>query len=262
MPSDSQGNYSLPPGYLAVTGQTVLASQHNPPLEDLGTSMSSRYMRDGRTPMLGNIPMNGYRAKGAANAEDAQDYVTLAQVQALIATVAGVPTGALMPLTGMVVPASWIIANGQTLLRATYPSFWTWVQASQNLAATEGAKTVGQYGPGDGSTTFSVPNLYADNGYFIRPISSGRTIGTSQADDFKSHQHNASFVGDFVPPHTHEGQYFVLGVGYIISPGGNAGTSQTPPAGGHTPSGTVTVAANGGTETRPKNIAYPVIIKA
>lgn len=264
MPDDSGGNNSLPPGYLAVTGQTVLASQHNPPLEDLSASMSRRYMRDGRAPMLGDVPMNGYRAKAAANAIDPQDYVTLSQVQALIAAVAGVPTGALMPLTGSVVPTAWVVADGQTLSRATYPNFWTWVQASGNLAATEGAKTVGQYGPGDGSTTFSVPNLYADNGYFIRPISSGRLIGSVQADELKSHVHVATFVGNAVPDHQHGvGASFVgsgtgSDGGYILASGNNAITT---PAGGHVPSGTVSVNSTGGTETRPKNIAFPVIIK-
>ena len=60
MPDDSNGNYSLPNGYLAVTGQKVLPSNHNPPLEDIGTALTARYSRDGRAPMLGNVPMGGF----------------------------------------------------------------------------------------------------------------------------------------------------------------------------------------------------------
>jgi|SRR5215217_1287121 len=260
MPRDSAGNYSLPPGYLAVTGQTVLASQHNPPLEDLGAAMTASMPRDGRAPLLGNLPMNGYRATGAGNAVDPQDLVTLSQVQALLASVQGIPTGALIPLTGMVVPAAWVIANGQALLRATFQTFWTWVQASGNLAATEGAKTAGQYGPGDGSTTFTVPNLYADNGYFIRPISSGRTIGTVQADENKSHTHTGITSTD--GQHSHG--YTSPALNSFFGGGPNSGyVSSTPDntlqAGSH--SHTLTIDAVGGVEARPKNIAYPVLIK-
>lgn len=265
MPDDSAGNNSLTPGYLAVTGQTVLASQHNPPLEDISASLTRRYMRDGRAPMLGNIPMNGYRATGAGDAQDAQDYVTLAQVEALIAAISTIPTGLIVPYTisSSAAPAGYLFANGQTVSRSTYAVLWAAVSGGNNLAATEGAKTAGQYGPGDGSTTFSLPNLYADNGYFIRPISSGRTIGTVQADELKGHGHGATFQGDFVAPHVHEvGASFVgsgtgADGGYVFS-GSNL---QTTAAGGHTPSGTVTVAATVGVETRPKNIAFPVIIK-
>lgn len=229
----------------------------------MAAALNRRHFSDGRRPFIGDQNFNGYRATGAGNAIDAQDFVTLSQVQALIATVAGVPTGALIPLTGSVVPASWVIANGQALLRATYPTFWTWVQASGNLAPTEGAKTAGQYGPGDGSNTFTVPNLYADNGYFIRPISSGRSIGTVQADELKAHGHTAAFTGNPVAPHQHEYPSAIAPFGgSVFGSGTNANISGlTGLSGGHTPSGTVTVFATGGTETRPKNIAYPVIIK-
>lgn len=55
MPSDSNGNYSLPPGYLAVTGETIQASQHNPPLEDLATAVTGRLPRNGASPMTGPL---------------------------------------------------------------------------------------------------------------------------------------------------------------------------------------------------------------
>ncbi len=47
MPRDSNGNYSLPIGYLAVTGEPILASQHNPPLEDLAAAMTASLPRNG-----------------------------------------------------------------------------------------------------------------------------------------------------------------------------------------------------------------------
>lgn len=261
MPDDANGNYSRPPAPLPVTGQGADAPQVNVPIDDIAAAMSRRYMRDGRAPMLGNIPMNGYRATNAGNAVDPQDLVTLAQVQSLIASIGAVPTGALIPLTGSVVPASWVIANGQTLLRATYPTYWTWIQASGNLAATEGAKTAGQYGPGDGSTTFTVPNLYADNGYFIRPMASGRTIGSVQADEIKAHNH----TGTALPAGSHRHGY-IGSAGNTVRPNGSnsevptpVGATETDFAGEHPH--TLAINNTGGTETRPKNIAYPVLIK-
>lgn len=81
MPFDANGNFSLVAGYKAVTGQKVLASQHNPPLEDIGASLSQTAMRDGRTPWAGNQNANGFKVTGLANGTNAQDAVTVSQLQ-------------------------------------------------------------------------------------------------------------------------------------------------------------------------------------
>lgn len=57
MPSDSNGVYSLPDGYLAVTGTTIQASQHNPPLEDIAAGLTARLMRSGAAPMTGVLKL-------------------------------------------------------------------------------------------------------------------------------------------------------------------------------------------------------------
>lgn len=180
-----------------------------------------------------------------------------------------VPAGTMVAYTlnSSAAPAGYVFANGQTLVRADNVSLWAAVEAGDNLAATEGAKTAGQYGPGDGTTTFTIPNLYSgtsDGGYFIRPVSSLRLIGTLQTDELKSHIHTASFAGNPVADHVHG--LPAIGSGGVSNQGTLGGNApdfalQTSPAGAHTPGGSVTVAATGGTETRPKNIAYPVIIK-
>lgn len=63
-PSDSNGVYSLPAGYLAVTGDTILPTQHNPPFEDVAAGLTARLMRSGAGPMTG--PLKG--ADGAVGA--------------------------------------------------------------------------------------------------------------------------------------------------------------------------------------------------
>lgn len=263
MPDSSSGVYTRPSSPTPVTGQGADAPQVNVPIDDIAAALNRRSFRDGRAPMLGNQDFNGYRATGAGDAVDAQDYVTKGQMEAAIAAVSVIAPGIMLPYTisSSVVPTGFLFANGQAVSRETYSALWAAVSGGNNLAASEGAKTVGQYGPGDGSTTFTLPNLYADNGYFIRPVSTGRTIGTVQADELKSHGHTASFVGTPVPDHTHLG----IGPSGAGNTFGNGNTASNPAAtsaaGGHTPAGTVTVNSTGGTETRPKNIAFPVIIK-
>ena len=107
-----------------------------------------------------------------------------------ISGTAGIPAtalpflvGELKFLTGTKVPAGFIEAAGQTLSRTAYPLLWEYASTSGNLATAQAGKTKGQYGPGDGSTTFSVPDV---RGEFMRALDSGagvdvaRVIGSSQ----------------------------------------------------------------------------------
>lgn len=261
MPVDSSGNITRPSSPIPVTGQTADAPQVNVPIDDMINSMNMFMFLDGRKPLRGNIPMNGYRSRGAADAEQPQDYVTLAQLQSALSGAATVPTGVIMSHTGTSAPSGWVLANGQSLSRATFPNLWAFVQSSGNLAASEGAKQAGQYGPGNGSTTFTVPNLGVNGGYFIRPISSGRNIGSVQADDIKSHTHTGVTNSAGAHSHTYPGPATALPTG-SNRPSGSGGTGVLPTstAGAHTHQ--LSINSTGGTETRPKNIAYPFIIKA
>lgn len=258
MTDSGSGIYTLPNGYQAVTGQTVLASQHNPPLEDIAAALNRRHFSDGRKPFLGDQNLNGYKMTNAANGVAAQDLVTMSQVAALVAAVQGFVTGDLKNATGTQAQAGWVVANGQALARATYPDLWAFAQASGNLAATQGGKTKGQYGPGDGSTTFTVPDLTDE---FVRGLASGRTIGSTQADEIKAHNHSGTAVAAGAHAHNYVGS------------GGNttrdSGSAQPVPTGVTTqttttaPDHTHTLSINntGGAETRPRNIAYPYLIK-
>ena len=256
MSDDPQGNYTPPSGTTAVDGQTALASQHNLFVQDASAALSRRLFADGRKAWTGNQNANGRRVTGAGDAVDQQDYVTLAQMQDAIAAVSGFFPG--MQVAEMVgyteAPEGWLYANGQTILRADHPNLWSAVQSGTNLADSDEDKTHGQFGPGDGSTTFTLPNLYADNGYFIRPISSGRGIGTVQADAFKAHKHNVTDPG-----HHHTYRSRATDTGGTLSGGGpyipiNTFDTSTATTG-------ITIQNTGDSETRPKNIAYPVLIK-
>ncbi|TKA91799.1 hypothetical protein FAZ79_00395 [Guyparkeria sp. SB14A] len=93
------------------------------------------------------------------------------------------PAGSVMGFTASTAPTGWIKANGAEISRTSYAALWSFAQSSGNLAASEGVKEAGQFGPGDGSTTFTLPDL---RGEFVRGwddgkgIDSGRGFGTQQ----------------------------------------------------------------------------------
>lgn len=269
MPVDAGGNITRPASPIPVSGQTADAPQVNVPVDDIYAWGNLLMFLDGRKSWRGDQNANGYKIGGAANATSAQDYVTLSQMQDAIAAVSFLFPGFLQAdtATSSVAPQGWVYANGQELSRSAYPQLWARVSAGNNLAASQGAKTAGQYGPGNGTTTFTVPNLYADGGYFIRPLTAGRGIGSIQQDEFKEHTHTASTAS--AGAHTHDvtqpvrrganGNHFPRGWdgGDVQLPGTH--TAVTTSNGAHTHA--VTVNNTGGTETRPRNIAYPVLIK-
>lgn len=128
-------------------------------------------------------------------------------------------------------PTGWLRANGALISRTNYA----------NLFSAIG--TV--FGIGDGSTTFQLPDVRGefircwDNG---RGVDSGRTFGSFQADDFESHSH--SMFGGF------DGQ--TLGSFNLTYPIAGNYTSGSPDN---------TYWTEGGTETRPRNLALLACIK-
>lgn len=66
-------------------------------------------------------------------------------VQPSAAVVAATPVGMVAPFAGVTAPAGWLFCHGQNVSRTTYAALFT------ALSTT--------YGPGDGSTTFALPDL-------------------------------------------------------------------------------------------------------
>jgi uncharacterized protein YqgV (UPF0045/DUF77 family) len=156
-----------------------------------------------------------------------------------------VRTGEIVWYTATTPPTGAVIANGAALSRTTYADLWAFAQASGNLAASEGVKEDGQYGPGDGSTTFTIPDLVTE-GRFVRAKTASATMGAEQADAFQGHRHNTAGAMKVIAgavynssPRNEGGQG--LDTGDPISDGTN-GTPRT---------------AN---ETRPKNVSLIPIL--
>jgi microcystin-dependent protein len=157
-----------------------------------------------------------------------------------------VPTGAVLPFAMNAAPQGWLAADGSAVSRTTYAS----------LFAAIGT----QYGVGDGSTTFALPDL---RGYFVRGSgtnvdgTASGTFATKQADDFKSHTHTATVTD---PGHSHGTNAPMLINGSGLGGGSQTGTAAATVYASVTRI-TVSNSSTGGTETRPKNIAMLYSIK-
>lgn len=111
-----------------------------------------------------------------------------------------VTAGSVIQVIGTVAPPGTIKANGAVLSRTAYADLWAYAQASGALVS-QAAYDAGQWGcfsPGDGSTTFRIPDLRGifgrgwDDG---RGIDSGRQIGSYQGSQNLSHGHGINDPG-------------------------------------------------------------------
>jgi len=168
MPSDANGNYSLPDGYLAITGNTILASQHNPPLEDLAESMSLRIMATGAKPFTGpakfadgtvsapGITMASATSSGWYKTADGWGFsiggVMVAEFTAGGLSTGGMFVGMIFDWTGSNTPPLCVLPYGQTLSRTTYARLWAFAQVEIANGNT-------LYNNGNGSTTFGIPDM-------------------------------------------------------------------------------------------------------
>jgi len=135
-----------------------------------------------------------------------------------------VPTGAILYFAATAPPSGFLECNGAEISRLTYAALFAVIGTT--------------FGIGNGIDTFDIPELRAeflrgwDNG---RGVDTARVFGSSQAEDFLSHQHVESTVA------------FSGGPGIPTGTGYSTTTQNT--------------AAAGGAETRPRNVALLPCIK-
>ena len=87
MSRNGSGQYSLPAAYLAVTGETITATQHNTPLEDIASALTGSVPRNGSAAMTAALPMGSNKITGLENATASTDAAAYGQVLALARTV-------------------------------------------------------------------------------------------------------------------------------------------------------------------------------
>ena len=166
------------------------------------------------------------------------------------AEAAGVPAGTVIYYAASSAPYGYVKANGATVSRAAYAALFT------ALGTT--------FGVGDGSTTFTLPDL---RGEFLRcwddakGTDSGRNIGTSQGSGNLAHSHTI-----YSAPHTGGYQYGIgqvaISRGYPLNIGGGPYSHVVNgDADGIMSAGTLTNSDSGTTEARPRNMALLACIK-
>ena len=171
------------------------------------------------------------------------------------------PAGMVIWVAQSTAPAGFLKANGNAVSRSTYAALFAVLGTS--------------YGAGDGSTTFNLPDL---RGEFIRGlddgrgVDSGRSLGSSQAQSYQSHNHGINDPGHghsvndpghshSVPANSGNEQNVINGCGFAYE-GGAVGTSHNGTGisiNGNTTG--ISVANSGTTETRPRNVALLACIK-
>lgn len=193
-------------------------------------------------PLAGGVTMTGlFELSG--DAQSALQPATLQQVQNLIAAAVAAaqagfaeePVGSIWLWLKSTAPsADYLELNGNNVLRFDYPA----------LFALWGTT----FGNGDGSTTFGLPDV---RGYAVRAwdhgkgIDSGRALGTTQDDDIKAHVHGGVLQEASLANTVTLNRVRTTSTDSAL--GSNLGTS---------------TGSYGGAETRMKNYAFMLVVKA
>lgn len=280
MPRNPQGLYTLPLPPV-VPGELIEANWANPTLDDIASALTGSLPRNGTAPMLAPLTLSNIPPTQPRHAVD------VAYVQQFLAYATGMPIGAVFPFSGSVVPAGYLLCDGQAVSRTDYA----------DLFATIG--TI--YGSGDGATTFNVPDM---RDQFVRGKSDSRQIGSTQASAFGAHIHPVSDPGHTHTQLAHDHTLTTSAHGHGVNDPGHLHTAKDLPGGagafgsgagfmlvdqptsvaltgisiqaagglsGNTDSKQPSIVANttgvavgatGDAETRPQNIAMNYLIKA
>jgi microcystin-dependent protein len=159
MPRDANGVYTLPAIYLAVTGTTIIAAQHNGPLEDIRQALTDSLPRSGvaamegalkladGTPAAPGLTFNSQTNVGLTKTTNGIGVVIGAEVVAEFTAdgLIGLPIGTPIFVPDGTLPPLCVWADGRNISRATY----------DRLFAKWGTK----YGVGNGTTTFGVMDV-------------------------------------------------------------------------------------------------------
>jgi microcystin-dependent protein len=163
---------------------------------------------------------------GGQTLDQDNDAQLLAAITAIATSAAGAAAGFVGEIrtkAGPTVPSGWLECNGAAVSRTTYAGLFAEIGVL--------------WGPGNGTTTFNIPD---QDDAFFRGIRSGRAIGEFEASSFPAHTHGAGFIDT-------EGR-------------SDAGSSMIVPTNTGGLSGFSTASA-GGAENRPDSYGVMFIIK-
>lgn len=166
MPRNGSGTYSLPqPPFVA--GTVISSAAVNSDFSDIATALTGSLPRDGQAGMQGqfkatdgssaspSITFTSETTTGFHRAGSGIIGVTLVGTELGTFTSAGwsggvsgkgaAPIASILDFAGSSAPSFWLLCFGQAISRTTYSALFGVIGTT--------------YGPGDGSTTFNVPDL-------------------------------------------------------------------------------------------------------
>ena len=167
-------------------------------------------------------------------------------LQTQVNNFSGAPIGSTLIWDAPTLPDDYLERNGATLSRADFPELWAWVSAA-GIVKPQATKQHTEWGDGDGSTTFSLPDWRAehlvgwDHGRGVDP---GRGLLSWQADAVKSHNHSA---GSYKITIYGGGNGNIVGAGYT----GQKGTQSVTGSSGYT----------GSSANRVRTVAVMFLVK-
>lgn len=203
--------------------------------------------------LIGQYPNPTLAPNAVTNSKIAGGTILLANLAAeVINAIQGnsTPSGIVVAFAGSAAPAGWLLCDGSAVPQATYIALYSAISVAYSSGIQWGYPCNSDGSPYAGGTHFKLPDF---RGYFLRGnggVDSGRTLRTLQADAFKSHTHAATAAtvnGLLLQNVTSKTKAFSVGTAY--------GTESLDA------DLTVTNAATGDTETRPKNLSVNYIIK-
>lgn len=164
MPRNGSGTYSLPQAPF-VPGTVISSAAVNSDLNDIASALTGSLPRDGQAGMTGQLKLaDGTTAvpgwaftnevgTGFSRPSTGTLSVDIQGVQVATITTAGWigpvqggnPIGMVADFAGTAAPVQWILCFGQAVSRTTFALLFGVIGTT--------------YGPGDGSTTFNLPDL-------------------------------------------------------------------------------------------------------
>lgn len=263
MPRAPDGTYSLPSGTLVNTGDTLLVSQHNPPMTDIAQAISASLDRDGLGGMRGDLDMGGFRGVNMAPGVSPTDAATVSQ----LAASSSIQVGTVVDFAGSTAPTGWLLCGGQSLNRADYPSLFAVIGttygsltgATFSLPDCRGRVSAGR--DFDQGGTAGRLTAMSPNGTSLGATGGAQSVALS-TNQLPAHNHTGTAASAGAHTHTTEnsGSDNASGVGTIV---GSNVAGVTGSAGTHTH--TLTIDNTGSGDGHPNvqpTILFNKIIKA
>lgn len=178
MPYDSEGNFTRIHSWEEdrVNDIDIVSDRHDEEDDNFAAGLNDCMLRDGRSAMTGDLKMNNFQIKNLANGTVNSDAVNKKQLddskintETLLKQIINKmwKIGDIKPSVKNANHDNWFLCNGQAISRVDYSDLFALIGTN--------------FGAGDGTTTFNLPDY---RGKFLRGLGgdSANDIYTTQAE--------------------------------------------------------------------------------